>query len=262
MSDKPQTIFKTHRDKDFMTINLSCINDKRASLKAKGLHALMMAQKDDWIFFLEELATRSKDGIKAVRSGFKELQELGYVERYPEKEKGRIVRWVINVYETPQERLKNLCKPCGQKAPTRSPFCTSRNSTSGKGHTNKNNNNQINLNQNNNVEESQNVEIIHNTAFKSLSTAAKRRLIDPESLPRLLNEVIAHVLARPAHMSIQHSVNAACKLIREGKWSTPKQMMYKEIETRETRYEHEKLKERQECANSQIGRFLADAMRA
>lgn len=53
------------------------------SWKAKGILAYTLTLPDDWTFHISELAQHAKDGEDSLRTGFKELKELGYVKRYP-----------------------------------------------------------------------------------------------------------------------------------------------------------------------------------
>ena len=53
------------------------------SWKAKGILAYALTLPDDWTFHISELARHAKDGEDSLRTGFKELKELGYVKRYP-----------------------------------------------------------------------------------------------------------------------------------------------------------------------------------
>lgn len=43
---------------------------------------VILRNKEEWRVYPEELARRSKDNIKAVRSGLKELEGAGYIKTY------------------------------------------------------------------------------------------------------------------------------------------------------------------------------------
>lgn len=51
-------------------------------MKAKGLLLVILSNAPEWRVYPDELAKRSKDGLKAVRTGLKELEEAGYVRTY------------------------------------------------------------------------------------------------------------------------------------------------------------------------------------
>ena len=71
------------------------------SLKAKGLLCHLLALPESWDLYVEEVEKWHKDGKKAIYSAFKELSQLGYVERSTQREKGKIVKWDYVVYEKP-----------------------------------------------------------------------------------------------------------------------------------------------------------------
>ncbi len=62
----------------------------------------MLSKPDNFRFHLEELAKHASDGIDSVRSGIKELEALGYVKRFANKVKGRVVSWDMVIYEIPE----------------------------------------------------------------------------------------------------------------------------------------------------------------
>jgi uncharacterized phage protein (TIGR02220 family) len=84
-------------------MNRTVLNDDRLSWKAKGLHAYMLSMPDDWVFYNEELAKHSSDGIAVIKSSIKELKQNGYLVRKPMKdEKGKILSWETHVFECPE----------------------------------------------------------------------------------------------------------------------------------------------------------------
>lgn len=99
---EPPYINRVEKDKNYTVVNNGYIFDNRLSLKAKGLLTIMLSRPDDWVFYLDELQTHSTDGEKSLRAGFKELQEHGYVKKFPIYENRKITRWVTVVYEVSQ----------------------------------------------------------------------------------------------------------------------------------------------------------------
>jgi len=89
------------KDKNFTTINNEFIFNKEMSLKAKGLLCHLLALPNDWKLYVEEVEKWHKDGKKAIYSAFKELTQLGYMERSQVREKGKIVSWDYTVFEKP-----------------------------------------------------------------------------------------------------------------------------------------------------------------
>lgn len=96
--------FRVNKSKNYTTINNTGLRDERLSWKAKGILAYILSLPDDWVFYMEEIATHAKDKISSLYSGMKELKKYGYVKRFPIKdEKGKIIKWETIVYEVPQE---------------------------------------------------------------------------------------------------------------------------------------------------------------
>lgn len=96
--------FRVNKSKNYTTINNTGLRDERLSWKAKGILAYILSLPDDWVFYMEEIATHAKDKISSLYSGMKELKKYGYVKRFPVKdEKGKIIKWETIVYEVPQD---------------------------------------------------------------------------------------------------------------------------------------------------------------
>ena len=66
---------------------------------------------------MEAVVTWHTDGQKALYSAFKELSELGYVERTTQREKGKIVKWDYVVYEKPLSQKVEVEKLQVENAP-------------------------------------------------------------------------------------------------------------------------------------------------
>lgn len=98
----PPYINRVEKDKNYTVVDNGYIFDVRLSLKAKGLLTMMLSRPDDWVFYMDELQTHSADGEKSLRAGFKELQEHGYVKKFPVYENRKITKWITVVYEVSQ----------------------------------------------------------------------------------------------------------------------------------------------------------------
>ncbi|MDW8515083.1 conserved phage C-terminal domain-containing protein [Priestia flexa] len=96
-------ICRVSKNKNYVVMNRTALNDERLSWKAKGIIAYMLSMPDDWTFYIEELVKHSTDGEASFRSGFKELKTHGYVKRYPLREGNRITGWETVVHEVPQD---------------------------------------------------------------------------------------------------------------------------------------------------------------
>lgn len=91
-------VLRVERDSNFKTINLAATQDERLSWRAKGLHTYLVSRPDGWVFRVEDLKKRGRDGRDAVYSGLRELEEAGYLRReQPRGEGGRVgpLEWII-----------------------------------------------------------------------------------------------------------------------------------------------------------------------
>lgn len=81
------------------------LQDGRLSFKARGLLSYMLSKPDNFRFYLDELVKHTTEGKDSIRAGMKELEQLGYVHRYPVKNKrGKITSWELDIYESPSLR--------------------------------------------------------------------------------------------------------------------------------------------------------------
>lgn len=69
------------RRENFTIISNEIIRDQRLSWKARGLLIYVLSQPDHWRTSSAHLASISPEGIHAVRSGLKELEQIGYLRR-------------------------------------------------------------------------------------------------------------------------------------------------------------------------------------
>lgn len=94
---------RVQKDRDYTTINNTCLKDDRLSWKAKGIMAYILTLPDDWVINLEEIITHAPDGEKSFRSGFNELKKYGYVERIQVRDDDtkKIVGWHTIIKEKP-----------------------------------------------------------------------------------------------------------------------------------------------------------------
>jgi hypothetical protein len=87
-------------------------NEKKMSLKAKGLLSLMLSLPDDWNYSISGLVTLSKDGKDSVMSALGELEEFGYLTRVRlTNQKGQFSGVEYNIYEEPQRDNPNAVNP-------------------------------------------------------------------------------------------------------------------------------------------------------
>lgn len=105
MKHKTQIIRKKQTS-NYTIINNEILKRNDISWKAKGILIYILSLPDDWVIYLEEVMEHATDGRDSFRKGWNELRDLGYVKRYPYKEKGKIIRWITEVKESVEEDKK------------------------------------------------------------------------------------------------------------------------------------------------------------
>ena len=63
---------------NFTIIDNAILKEKKLSLKAKGLHTLIMGLPNDWDFSINGIVAISKEGRESIMNGIKELIKFGY----------------------------------------------------------------------------------------------------------------------------------------------------------------------------------------
>lgn len=96
-------VFRVEKTKDFTLMSNHHLKNRKLTLKAKGLLSLMLSLPDSWDYTLKGLASICSEGIDAVRTAVKELEQEGYIERNQiRNEKGRIQDLEYIIYERPR----------------------------------------------------------------------------------------------------------------------------------------------------------------
>lgn len=76
--------------------------DERLSWNAKGILTYLLGKPPGWKVREKDIQNHGKDGIRAVRSGLKELRTIGYAKLTDIRdEKGRLVEWVWEIADAP-----------------------------------------------------------------------------------------------------------------------------------------------------------------
>lgn len=57
------------------------LNDPNLTMKAKGLFGFIQSKPGGWDFSAERIAKQTRDGVKSIYSGLKELEDAGYLKR-------------------------------------------------------------------------------------------------------------------------------------------------------------------------------------
>jgi hypothetical protein len=105
--------FRVNKNVNYTVMSNYHLQDKKLSLKAKGLLSYMLSLPDDWDYSLKGLATGCKDGIDSVRSAVHELEDGGYLCRSKVRDaRGRIIDYNYEIFELPQkERIEKRPAP-------------------------------------------------------------------------------------------------------------------------------------------------------
>lgn len=91
----------------YTPIHNQVIRDGELSLKARGLHHLLLSFPEDWEIKVEYLIQIcKKDGKDSIRSGLKELREAGYLQQISSRDKGKFTCDYV-ITEFPNESLED-----------------------------------------------------------------------------------------------------------------------------------------------------------
>ena len=99
-------VFRVERTRDYTVMSNHHLKDMNLSLKAKGLLSMMLSLPDSWNYTTRGLAAICKEGVDAIGSAVRELEQAGYiVRRLLRGEGGRIIDTEYVIYEQPQGGL-------------------------------------------------------------------------------------------------------------------------------------------------------------
>lgn len=96
-------IIRVNKTKNYTVMCNFHLQDKRLTLKAKGLLSLMLSLPDDWSFTIKGLMSMSKDSKTAVQSALKELEVNKYLKRTRRNTKDGHFTYIYNVFEVSYE---------------------------------------------------------------------------------------------------------------------------------------------------------------
>ena len=189
--------FRVNKNVNYTVMSNHHLQDKRLSLKAKGLLSYMLSLPDDWDYSLKGLATGCKDGIDSVRSAVHELEDGGYLCRSKVRDaRGRIIDYNYEVFELPQkERIKKRPAPVPNSPSSENPmsgFPTLENPT--QQNTNKQNTKRQSTNLSGQTDESADFDQMEaqvREEFRErleIDTLAQR--YDPDKLEELLDNIV------------------------------------------------------------------------
>ena len=110
------SVIRVNKTDNYTVMSNHHLQDRRLTLKAKGLLSQMLSLPDDWDYSIQGLSSINKESLPAIRTDLGELKECGYVTitRIDAKDtaRGRI-EYVYDIFEVPNEEPK----PEPKKAP-------------------------------------------------------------------------------------------------------------------------------------------------
>ena len=98
------------KNENFTVISNEILKNENVSLKAKGLHCVIMGLPDNWDFTIKGMAAILKDKTTAIYSAINELIEVGYCKRiyYTKEYEGKKVRGGVEYIFYENLNLENL----------------------------------------------------------------------------------------------------------------------------------------------------------
>ena len=120
-------VFRVERTKNYTVMSNLHLQNRRLSLKAKGLLSQMLSLPEDWDYTLAGLAAINPDGRDSIRSAVAELERAGYVVRSRKVDaQGRFAGNEYVIYESPPSPAPSsgappLEKPTPEVPPSENP---------------------------------------------------------------------------------------------------------------------------------------------
>jgi hypothetical protein len=103
------SIFRVEKNANYTVISNYHLRDKNLSLKTIGLLSLILSLPESWDYSQAGLAAICKDGEDSIRSGLKELEKYGYLERERERDdSGRMRGIIYHIYEIPKSKREEI----------------------------------------------------------------------------------------------------------------------------------------------------------
>ncbi len=114
LSDRPQSIIRVEKNRDYKAINILFLKDNTLSLKAKGLLTYCLSKPDNWQFYLIAMAQELKENKDTIAKVLLELIDSGYITRKRRHdEQGKFKGYHYTVYEMKQPcpKMSETVKP-------------------------------------------------------------------------------------------------------------------------------------------------------
>ncbi len=124
---KNRLIFRTEKDQSYFVVANEPFNDERLSWGARGILAYLLSKPDTWQSHQRDLVRQGPDGETRVKKYQQELAKFGYLRRLKKRDKKGKIRWVTELYESPElnshfiQNLATSGKPPSGKPPSGKP---------------------------------------------------------------------------------------------------------------------------------------------
>lgn len=116
-----ESSYRVSRKKGFTVVYRSVAQDKRLSLKARGLFLLMQSLPENWKFTVSGIASMAGVGVRQIRAALNELEEVGYLVR--EQSHAESGTFAGNVWILQEEAPAPLCQNVTTATPENEPLC-------------------------------------------------------------------------------------------------------------------------------------------
>lgn len=109
------SVFKINHQTRYTVMSNYHLRDNNLPYKAKGLLSFMLSLPKDWDYSVNGLVKLSKEGLKAVRSMLKELEENNYLIREKVRDEYEKFDYEYNIYEMPYSHFGHADKGNAEK---------------------------------------------------------------------------------------------------------------------------------------------------
>lgn len=98
------------KENKYAQVHVNMLRDRKLSLKAKGLGAVLESYSNDFEVSLKSIELNATDGIKSVRTAIKELEAGYYLFRFQTRDKGGlfITYWAFDSQKLEVEYLQEM----------------------------------------------------------------------------------------------------------------------------------------------------------
>ena len=101
-------VFRINKNENYTSMSNFHLQDKRLSLKSKGLLSVMLSLPDEWNYSIEGLAKINKESPKQIKPILEELKQYDYLfinKLMPNQTKTGRIEYIYDIYEQPKTRV-------------------------------------------------------------------------------------------------------------------------------------------------------------